>query len=110
MWIIQTVVAAFIWIMQHSMLLVGAGASAGLVGANPEPAPVTGEQECTPELAAEKATEFQVMVAEIANSDPARMQELGPKMQEIATKFAAAGDDFSVTCKAYDELIAELNK
>jgi hypothetical protein len=35
---------------------------------------------------------------------------MAPKVQELATKAAAGGDDLDATCKALDEMMAELSK
>ncbi|HLQ19615.1 MAG TPA: hypothetical protein VK146_11605 [Tabrizicola sp.] len=69
-----------------------------------------GEEACTQELATQKATELTTKIQEIATSDPAKLAEMAPKVQELATKAAAGGDDLSATCKALDEMMAELSK
>lgn len=70
----------------------------------------TGEEACTQEIAAKKATDLMTKAQEIAASDPAKLTELGPKLQELSTKAAAGGDDLTATCKALDEMMAELSK
>ena len=68
------------------------------------------EEACTQETATKKATELTTKIQEIAAADPAKLAELGPKIQELATKAAAGGDDLAATCKALDEMMAELSK
>jgi hypothetical protein len=69
-----------------------------------------GEEACTQELATRKATELTTKIQELAASDPAKLTELAPKVQELATQAAAGGDDLTPTCKALDEMMAELSK
>lgn len=68
------------------------------------------EEACTQEVATRKATELTTKIQELAASDPAKLAEMAPKVQELATKAAAGGDDLSATCKALDEMMAELSK
>ena len=68
------------------------------------------EEVCTTELAQKKATDLTTKIQEIAATDPAKLAELAPKVQELATKAAAGGDDLAATCKALDEMMAELSK
>ncbi|WP_137110409.1 hypothetical protein [Rhodobacter sp. SY28-1] len=70
----------------------------------------TSEEACTQEVATKKATDLTTKIQELAASDPAKLAELGPKVQELATKAAAGGDDLTATCKALDEMMAELSK
>ena len=70
----------------------------------------TSEEACTQEVATKKATDLTTKIQELAASDPAKLAELGPKVQELATKAAAGGDDLDATCKALDEMMAELSK
>ena len=69
-----------------------------------------GEEACTQELATQKATDLTSKIQELATSDPTKLAELAPKVQELATKAAAGGDDLTATCKALDEMMAELSK
>ena len=46
----------------------------------------------------------------MAATDPAKLAELAPKVQELATKAAGSADDLQASCKAIDEMIAELTK
>ncbi len=68
------------------------------------------EEACTQEVATKKATDLTTKIQEIAASDPAKLAEMAPKVQELATKAAAGGDDLAATCKALDEMMAELSK
>ena len=68
------------------------------------------EEACTEEVATQKATNLTTKIQEIAASDPAKFAELAPKLQELATKAAAGGDDLAASCKALDEMMAELSK
>ena len=70
----------------------------------------TGEEACTQELATKKATDLTTEIQELATSDPAKLAEMAPKVQELATKAAAGGDDLAATCKALDDMMAELSK
>lgn len=69
-----------------------------------------GEEDCTQEVATKKATELTTKIQELAAADPAKVAELAPKLQELASKAAAGGDDLAATCKAMDEMMAELSK
>lgn len=68
------------------------------------------EETCTQEIATKKATDLTAKIQEVAAADPAKLAELAPKVQDLATKAAAGGDDLSATCKALDEMMAELSK
>ena len=68
------------------------------------------EETCTQEIATKKATDLTTKIQEVAATDPAKLAELAPKVQELATKAAAGGDDLAATCKALDEMMAELSK
>ncbi len=61
------------------------------------------EPECTPELLAKKGQELGVAMQNAMTKDPAKVQEISAKVQELATKYQ--GKDDSQACKAYDELI-----
>jgi outer membrane murein-binding lipoprotein Lpp len=68
------------------------------------------DEACTEEVATRKANELTTKIQELAASDPAKLAELAPKVQELATKAAAGVDDLDATCKALDEMMAELSK
>ena len=68
------------------------------------------EETCTQEIATKKATDLTAKIQEVAAADPANLAELAPKVQDLATKAAAGGDDLQATCKALDEMMAELSK
>jgi hypothetical protein len=68
------------------------------------------EETCTQEVATKKATDLTTKIQELAASDPAKVAELMPKLQDLATKAAAGGDDLQATCKALDDMMAELSK
>lgn len=66
---------------------------------------------CTQADAEKKATELTTKITELASTDPAKLTELMPKVQELATKAASAdAADLSATCKALDDIMAELSK
>jgi len=67
------------------------------------------EVACTQETATKKATDLTTKIQELAATDPAKLAELGPKVQELATKAAAGGDDLQATCTALDEMMAQLS-
>lgn len=69
-----------------------------------------GEEACTQEVANKKATELTTKIQELAASNPAKLAEMLPKVQDLATKAAVGGDDLAGTCKALDEMMAELSK
>ncbi len=66
------------------------------------------KKACTPEDAQAKLAEMTTLTQEIATSNPAKLTELLPRMQEIQGELTAAGDDPAAACKALDDLIAEL--
>jgi predicted small secreted protein len=68
------------------------------------------EEVCTAELAQKKAADLTAKLTEVATSDPAKLAEMGPKVQEMAAKAAGTGDDLQAACKAMDEMMAELSK
>ncbi len=69
------------------------------------------EESCTQEVATRKATELTTKLQEVAASDPAKLAALAPKVQDLATRAAAnGGNDLAATCKALDEMMAELSK
>lgn len=70
----------------------------------------TGKEACAQEVATKKVTDLTTKIQEVAAADPAKLAELAPKVQELATKAAAGGDDLAATCKAPDEMMAELSK
>jgi outer membrane murein-binding lipoprotein Lpp len=88
--------------MRIAPILLALTASGFLAACNEEVA-------CTQEVATQKATDLSTKIQELAASDPAKLAELAPKVQELATKAAAGGDDLQATCTALDEMLAELN-
>jgi predicted small secreted protein len=68
------------------------------------------EETCTSELAQKKAADLSAKMTEIATTDPAKLAAMGPKVQELAAKAAGTGDDVQATCKAIDDMMAELSK
>jgi uncharacterized lipoprotein len=72
------------------------------------------EETCTSEDAIRKSADLSAKLQEMAATDPARLAELGPKVQDLATKAAgsAAGsvEDLQATCKAMDDMMTELTK
>ena len=57
-----------------------------------------------------KSTDLSAKLQEMAATDPAKLAELAPKVQELATKASGTGDDLQAACKAMDEMMAELSK
>jgi hypothetical protein len=68
------------------------------------------EETCTNELAQKKSTDLAAKLTEVATADPAKLAELGPKIQELSAKASAQGDDLQAACKAMDEMMVELSK
>jgi hypothetical protein len=68
------------------------------------------EEACTEELVKTKSAELTAKMTEVATTKPEKMAELAPKMQEIAEKAAAGGEDMQAACKAIDEMMVELSK
>jgi hypothetical protein len=67
--------------------------------------------ECTKEVIETKSAEMMKKLEEVVTKDPAKLASIGPKIQEIATKAAAAGEaDLQASCDAIDGIMAELNK
>ncbi|MBK6466465.1 MAG: hypothetical protein IPL38_00055 [Rhodobacter sp.] len=65
---------------------------------------------CTQEEAQKKATDLTTKITEMAATAPEKVAAVAPKLQEIATKVAAGGDDLTEVCKALDDMAAELAK
>ncbi|MCB6178748.1 hypothetical protein LHP98_11475 [Rhodobacter sp. Har01] len=84
--------------------LIAALAAAGFLAACDD------KDDCTPEAAQKKAADLSAKITEVGTTDPAKLAELGPKIQELAAKAQAGGDDLSEACKAMDEMLAELSK
>lgn len=68
------------------------------------------EPTCTAEDAGKKSADLSAKLQEMAATNPAKLAELAPKVQELATKAAGSPDDLQAACKAMDELMAELSK
>jgi hypothetical protein len=68
------------------------------------------ETACTSEDAQKKAADLAAKITEVGTADPAKLAELTPRLEELTTKAAAGGDDLQATCKAMDEMMAELSK
>ncbi|MBL9054441.1 MAG: hypothetical protein JNN02_12000 [Tabrizicola sp.] len=68
------------------------------------------EETCTNEEAMQKSTDLSAKLQEMAATDPTKLAELAPKVQELATKAAGSGEDLQAACKAMDEMMAELSK
>jgi G:T/U-mismatch repair DNA glycosylase len=65
------------------------------------------EVACTAEEAQKKSADLSARITEVGTADPARLAELTPRLQELTTS-AAGGEDLAATCKAMDEMMAEL--
>lgn len=70
----------------------------------------TSEEVCTTELAQKKATDLLTKMQEVATTDAAKLARLAPKVQELAAKASAQGDDLQAACKAMDEMMVELSR
>jgi hypothetical protein len=70
----------------------------------------TGEEVCTSELARQKAADLAARMQVVAAADPGRLVDLAPRVQELAAKASAQGDDLQAACRAMDELLAELSR
>ena len=68
------------------------------------------EVACTQADAEKKATELMTKMQEVAATKPEVLAAMAPKAQELAAKMQGSPDDLNATCKALDELMAELNK
>lgn len=68
------------------------------------------EEVCTTELAQKKATDLLTKMQEVATTDAAKLARLAPKVQELAAKASAQGDDLQAACKAMDEMMVELSR
>jgi hypothetical protein len=67
--------------------------------------------ECTQETLTQKGQEFTAKITELSTTAPEKVAALMPKMQEVMTAAAAAGDgDLSASCAAMDALMVELAK
>jgi hypothetical protein len=69
----------------------------------------TSEETCTPEQAQQKVAELTAKITEVGTSDPAKLAELTPQLQDLTTKAAAGGNDLAATCKAIDDMMATLS-
>ncbi len=70
----------------------------------------TSEEVCTVELAQKKATDLTMKLAELATANPARLIDLGPKVQELAARATTKDAELQDLCKSLDEAMAELSK
>ncbi|MDQ2064962.1 hypothetical protein Q9295_01125 [Xinfangfangia sp. CPCC 101601] len=70
------------------------------------------EVSCTEAEAARKAEELTTKITALATTNPPKMTELMPKVQELATDAQANGGtaDLSATCKALDAIMVEIDK
>ncbi len=65
-------------------------------------------EDCTAETVQTKAMEVSTKIQALAATDPAKMADLMPKMQEAATRFQD-GSNLGEACAYYDEMLAELD-
>ena len=89
--------------MKPTYILAAVLAFGVLAGCDEKPA-------CTQETITQKAAELTTKIQEMAATSPEKVAALLPRLQEIATKAAAGGDDLAASCTALDELAAELAK
>lgn len=64
-------------------------------------------EECTAETMQAKAMEVSTKLQEMAATDPQKVAEITPKIQEAATRFQD-GSNLEEACAFYDELLAEM--
>lgn len=89
--------------MRFAPLLLAIAATGFLSACN-------GEETCTNDLARKKATDLAAKLQEFATSDPVKLAELAPRVQELSARTSAEGDDLQAACRAMDEMMAELSK
>ena len=68
------------------------------------------EKDCTQEIAIQKATDLTTRIEALATSDPAKVAGIAPRLQGLSRMIAGGDDDLTATCKALDEMLAELVK
>ena len=83
-------------------ILVGALAMAGFLAACDEDA------TCTQESATAKATEVMTAMQALATSNPEKLAEMTPRLTEIQAGLTAEGADLAASCKALDDIAAEI--
>ncbi len=64
--------------------------------------------ECTAEDLQAIAMEASTAMQSLAASNPAKMQEVAAKLQEIQTSATTANGDFSELCKQYEVLLSDI--
>jgi len=70
----------------------------------------TEDTACTPDSARAKAARLNAAITQIGVKDPARLAELGPKVQELAASAQAGGDSLTAACASMDAMLAELGQ
>ena len=72
----------------------------------------TSEEACSPELYAKKNADLVAKISDFSTKDPAKRDAVIDGLYAVLDQREAAGadGDLSATCKAIDELMAELSK
>lgn len=89
--------------MQNGMTLLALAAIGFLAGCNQEEA-------CTEASAQKKQEELMAKLMDVAVNEPEKMVEFAPKIEGIGKQVQEAGGDLQASCKAMDEMMAELSK
>lgn len=63
---------------------------------------------CTRDTATVKATEVMTAKQTLAASNPEKLAEMTPRLTEIQAGLTAEGADLTATCKALDDIQAEI--
>ena len=72
----------------------------------------TGEEPCSPDLYAKKHADLVARISGFTTQDPAKRDAVIDGLNAVLDQHEAAGanGDLSATCKAIDDLMAELSK
>jgi hypothetical protein len=83
-----------------------AGLSLGFLAA------CTGEEACSPDLYAKKKADLEAGISAFSTQDPAKRDAVIDGLYAVLDQREAAGadGDLSATCKAIDDLMAEMSK
>ncbi len=71
--------------------------------------PALAQDECTAESVQAKALEVSTKMTAMATTDPMKLAELSPRIQEASVKFQD-GANLEEACTFYDEILAELGE
>ncbi|MFN5998325.1 MAG: hypothetical protein ACK47C_04690 [Paracoccaceae bacterium] len=92
--------------LMRNLLNIVAGLALGLL------ASCTSEEPCSPELYAKKNADLVAKISDFSTKDPAKRDAVIDGLYAVLDQREAAGadGDLSATCKAIDDLMAELSK